>query len=445
LNRQEAKVAQLAENEGCGLDDLAVNSPEPTYPSDIPFMKSISTLVLLLPLTASAELKSFPLFNGTDLTGWKGEGYVVEDGAIVCTPQGKNLMTERTFANYAFDFEFKLPPAGNNGIGIHYPGEGDPAYTGMEVQVLDDTAEKWKDLKPYQYHGSLYTMVPAKKAPLKPVGEWNQERIMINGDFVQVTLNGEVITEAKLSELNEKFPKHEGAKRRSGHIAFCGHGDRVAFRGMRITEFAPAANEEGAKQAGFTKIFDGETLKGWQHTEADLSHWKPVNGILKYDGKAKDLWSEKEYGDFELVFDWRWSGDGPVMKRPVIGPDGKETGAQVDVQELDSGIYLRGSSKSQVNLWNWPCGSGEVYGYRTDKSQPAEVIAGVTPKKKMDKPLGEWNRMKITMKGDKLSVALNGEVVLEEAQLPGVAAKGKIALQHHGSLIDFANIWIREL
>jgi hypothetical protein len=411
-------------------------------------MKSIVTAVCLIPLAASAAetpLQLLPLFNGKDLAGWKGEGYVVEDGAIVCTPEGRNLMTEQTYANYAFDFEFKLPPGGNNGIGIHYPGSGDAAYTGMEIQVLDNTSDKYKDLKDYQFHGSIYTMVAAKKAPLKPVGEWNSERILVNGDDIQVTVNGEVITQAKLSELNAKFPQHEGAKRRSGHIAFCGHGDRVAFRNLKIAELPPAANDEGAKQAGFTRIFDGTTLAGWEHQPADLEHWMPVNGILKYDGKAKDLWSQKEYGDMTLIFDWRWAGPGPLMKRPVIGPDGKETGEQVEVQELDSGIYLRGNSKSQVNLWNWPCGSGEVYGYRTDGSQPAEVIAGVTPKAKGDKPVGEWNRTMITIKGDRLTVVINGKTVLENALLPGVAAKGKIALQHHGSLIDFSNIWIKEL
>lgn len=410
-------------------------------------MKSIVTAVCLIPLAASvqAELKPTSLFNGKDLTGWKGAGYVVADGAVTCTPQGSNLVTEGIYSNYAFDFEFKLPPGGNNGIGIHYPGSGDAAYTGMEVQVLDDTAEKYKTLEPYQFHGSIYTMVPAKKAPLKPVGEWNSERILVNGDNIQVTVNGTVITEAKLSELNAKFPKHEGAKRRAGHISFCGHGDAVSFRNMKITEFPPTANEEGARQGGFTKIFDGSTLAGWDHQPADLESWKPVNGILKYNGKARDLWSVKEYGDFMLAFDWRWAAPGPVMKRPIIGPDGKETGEQVDVQELDSGIYLRGSSKSQVNLWNWPCGSGEVYGYRTDGSQPAEVIAGVTPKTNADKPVGEWNRTLITMKGDRLTVSINGKTVLENAQLPGVAAKGKIALQHHGSQIDFANLWIKEL
>lgn len=412
-------------------------------------MKSIATLVCLLPLAASAEaeFKSFPLFNGKDLTGWKGEGYTVEDGAIVCTPEGRNLTTAGIFANYALDFEFKLPPAGNNGIGIHYPGTGDPAYTGMEVQVLDNTAEKYKDLKPYQFHGSLYTLAAAKKAPLKPVGEWNSERILVHGDKVQVVVNGEVVLDATLSELNEKYPQHEGAKRRAGHLALCGHGDRVAFRKIRICEFPPAANEDGAKQAGFTKIFAGDSLDGWE-IAGGSRNWIAVNGILKHNGKpgeTKDLWSEKEYGDFTLVFDWRWSAPGPLMKRPVIGPDGKETGEQVEVQELDSGVYLRGSSKSQVNLWNWPCGSGEVYGYRTDGGQPADVIAGVTPKKKADKPVGEWNRTMITMKGELLTVTINGETVIEEARLPGVPAKGAIALQHHGAAIDFANIWIKEL
>ena len=111
----------------------------------------------------------------------------------------------------------------------------------------------------------------------------------------------------------------------------------------------------------------------------------------------------------------------------------------------DSGIYLRGSSKAQVNMWCRPCGSGEVYGYRTDNSQPAEVRAAVTPKTVADRPIGQWNRFLITMRGDRLSVKLNGQLVIENARLPGVAAKGPIALQHHGDPIEFANIFIREL
>jgi len=413
-------------------------------------MKSICLFLLPVSLAAvEPQLQKLSIFNSKDLTGWKGEGYIVEDGAIVCTPEGRNLMTERLYSNYALDFEFKLPAAGNNGIGIHYPGSGDAAYAGMEVQVLDNSAEQYKTLKPYQFHGSIYTLVAAKPAPLKPVGEWNSERILVNGNDIQVTVNGEVITTAKLDELNKEFPEHEGAKRRAGHITLCGHGDRVAFRRLSICELPPTANDEGAKAAGFTKIFDGSSLDGWESEPGDEGHWRAVNGILKYDGhseaKDKDLWFGKEYGDMTLVFDWRWGAPGPLMQRPIIGPDGKETGESVETQELDSGIYLRGSSKSQVNLWNWPCGSGEVYGYRTDKSQTPEVIAGVTPKVKADNPVGEWNRTTITIKDDLLTVGINGKTVVENARLPGIPAKGKIALQHHGAAIDFANIWIKEL
>jgi hypothetical protein len=111
----------------------------------------------------------------------------------------------------------------------------------------------------------------------------------------------------------------------------------------------------------------------------------------------------------------------------------------------DSGIYLRGSSKSQVNIWCWPVGSGEVYGYRTDTNMSPEVRAGVTPRTCADNPIGEWNRFIITMRGDRLSVNLNGQDVIHQAQLPGVAARGPLALQHHGDPIEFANILIREL
>ena len=127
------------------------------------------------------------------------------------------------------------------------------------------------------------------------------------------------------------------------------------------------------------------------------------------------------------------------------------------VPDSDSGILLRGEPKSQVNIWCWPTGSGEVYGYRMDKKMPAEVRAGVTPKLIADKNIGEWNTFEITMRGDRLTVVLNGKTVIENAQLPGVPARGPIGLQHHGSkgpdgqwnsppsLVQFRNIYIKEL
>ena len=393
-----------------------------------------------------------PLFNGKDLTGWIGDGYVVEDGAIVCTPQGKNLMTRETFANYILEFDFKLPPGGNNGLGIHYPGTGDGAYTGMELQILDNTDPKYKDLKEYQFHGSLYTMAPAKKSGLKPVGEWNHEKVTVSNPGLTVELNGEIILRANLDDLSAKHPDHQGVKRRSGHIAWLGHGDRVSFRNIRISEIKPGANIEGVMAAGFTRLFNGRNLDGWKH--GNSPEWTVSNGILKHSGRAgepSDLWTEKEYGDCTVVFDWRWAGRGPLKKQPVVLPDGNNTTGSdvkpelVEIEELDSGLYLRGNIKSQVNLWNWPVGSGEVYGYRTDPAISAEVRAGVTPKTKADLPIGEWNRTLVTIKGDCLTVALNGRVVIDNAQLPGVPAKGAIGLQHHGSAIDFANLWIKEL
>lgn len=386
------------------------------------------------------------LFNGKDLSGWKGEGYVVEDGAIVCTPQGRNLVTEETFANFVLDFEFQLSPGANNGLGLHYPGTGDSAYSGMELQILDSTALKYKDLKDYQFHGGLYTMAPAKQGLLKPVGEWNQERVTVMGPTLKEELNGEIILRANLDDMSIRFPDHQGVKRRAGHLAWLGHGDRVAFRKIRIAELPPVANDDGVKAAGFTKIFDGTTLTGWKHTP-ETTNWTAAQGILKHNGKPgpiNDLWTEKSYGDFTLVCDWRWSGRGPRKAQPAVMPDGSENGT-AEIEEVDSGIYLRGNSKSQVNLWNWTVGSGEVYGYRKDPAMPAEVKAGVTPKTKADRPQGEWNRTMITLKGDRLTVTLNGQLVIDNAQLPGVPASGPIGLQHHGGAIDFANLWLKEL
>ncbi len=213
---------------------------------------------------------------------------------------------------------------------------------------------------------------------------------------------------------------------------------------------------------GFTALFNGKDFAGWKVPEGDNNHWKIADGVMDYDGKSeskiKHLWSENEFGDATVQIDWRWSGKPYKIKHPIVLPDGSykldDKGAviQEEIDEAgDSGVYLRGNDKSQVNIWCWNCGSGEVYGYRTDAKLSAEVHAGVTPKKKMDKPYGEWNHMEITIKGDRLTVSMNGETVINNAQLPGVPPKGKIALQHHYaggdkySPIQFKNISVKEV
>jgi hypothetical protein len=202
-------------------------------------MKTTSLFLAISALItpALAENPEFrPLFNGKDLTGWKGKGYLVEDGTIVSTPKGNNLVTEETFTNYILEFEFKLQSGSNSGLGIHYPGAGDGAYTGMELQILDNTSPKYAKLREYQYHGSLYTLQAAKREGLKPLGEWNHQRVTVNGPNVTVVLNGTEILSANLDELAKAHPKHEGVKRRSGHLAFLGHRSIAAFRNIRIAE-----------------------------------------------------------------------------------------------------------------------------------------------------------------------------------------------------------------
>jgi hypothetical protein len=402
---------------------------------------------------AETQATTRPLFNGKDLTGWTGDGYVVEDGAIVATSAAKNLVTTDTFASYILDFDYQLTPGANNGLGINYPGEGDAAYTGLELQILDDSDPKYKDLKDSQLNGSIYLLSPAKKGALKPVGEWNHERVTVTNTGISVELNGQMILRRNLDDLANRNPKHQGAQRRSGHIALLGHGDKVAFKNFQIQEIAPPANVEGVKAAGYTPLFDGKSLAGWKH-DPKATNWSVFDGILKHDGKPaeiKDLWTEKEYGDFSMVLDWRWTGRGEKKGQPVVMPDGSyKLGADgkpvtEEIEEMDSGIFVRGTVKGQVNLWNWTVGSGELYGYRTDESQPAEVRAAATPKAKADRPQGEWNRMMINVKGDRVTVSLNGKTVIENAQLPGIPAKGPIGLQHHGQAIEFANIWVKEL
>jgi len=179
------------------------------------------------------------LFNGEDLTGWVGDtdGYVVENGAIVCKPGG-NLYTEKQYSDFMLRFDFRLTPGANNGLGIRAPLEGDSAYVGMEIQILDNTADVYKDLKPYQYHGSIYGVVPAVRGYLKPVGDWNYEEVVARGSRITVNLNGTTIVDADVHEAGTPTTMdgrpHPGLERTTGHIGFLGHGSHVEFRNIRI-------------------------------------------------------------------------------------------------------------------------------------------------------------------------------------------------------------------
>ncbi len=183
------------------------------------------------------------LFDGSNLDQWiPSRGYSInENGHLWVDPSSKfggNLYTKEEFGDFVYRFEFKLTPGANNGIGIRAPLQGDAAYLGSEIQVLDDSAEIYKNLKPYQYHGSVYGVVKAKKGFLKPVGEWNQEEIQVKGNRIKVILNGTVIVDADIKEASKNGTldgkSHPGLERTSGHIAFLGHGTEVFFRNIRV-------------------------------------------------------------------------------------------------------------------------------------------------------------------------------------------------------------------
>ncbi len=197
-------------------------------------------------LSVSEQKEGFiSLFNGKNLDGWIGNktDYVVEDGVVVIRPkQGGhgNLYTEKEYADFNYRFEFQLTPGANNGLGIRTPPEGDAAYLGMELQILDNTAPIYANLQPYQYHGSVYGVIPAKRGFLKPVGEWNEEEVIVQGTRIKIILNGNVIVDGDIAEARDNgtldHRDHPGLKNDKGHIGFLGHGSVVKFRNIRVKE-----------------------------------------------------------------------------------------------------------------------------------------------------------------------------------------------------------------
>ncbi len=206
---------------------------------------AVASLIALTPYFAAGQEQGFtPLFNGKSLDGWRlvggvGPGYVVEGDRIVCPSDGGgNLFTEKEYANFVLRLDFKVSPGGNNGVGLRAPFEGDAAYQGMEIQVLDDPAPQYQNIKPAQHCGSIYGVFPAKQGALKPTGEWNSYEITANGRRVSIRLNGSMVVDADLDTMKdpEILRLHPGLARASGHIGLLGHRSHVEFRKIRIKE-----------------------------------------------------------------------------------------------------------------------------------------------------------------------------------------------------------------
>jgi hypothetical protein len=225
---------------------------------------------------------------------------------------------------------------------------------------------------------------------------------------------------------------------------------------------------QGTPPPGFVSIFNGRDLTGWKIPEGDNGHWKVLDGVIDYDAGSeatgdKNLWTVKSYRNFELKVDWRIKAVPFISKNmKIVLPDGTnkkdENGRDINLvaPDSDSGILPRGYPKAQFNIWNWPVGSGEMYGYRTDPKSSPELRAAVTPKTNADRNIGEWNTFEITVNGSTVSLINNGKEVIPPVTLPDLPAEGPIGLQHHGSnkdgvyggipaLVQFRNIYVKEL
>ena len=420
---------------------------------------ALAAALLAACATAQPEAGFTSLFDGKTLNGWTlidkhGDGYGVKDGVIYCARGGGgNLYTEKEFDDFILRFEFKLEPAANNGIGIRAPLQGNAAYLGMEIQVLEDTAPEYAKLRPAQYHGSIYDVVPAQRDFKKKIGEWNQEEIRAQGRHIKITLNGHVIVDANLNDVTdpEVIRQHPGLFNERGHIGFLGHNDHVEFRNIRIKAL-PRKEKDNKPPEGFTALFNGKNLDGWkglmkppldnplkraaltpeQRAEAQKQadeemrgHWKVEKGEIVFDGKARSLCTAKDYANFEMFVDW---------KIPAHG---------------DSGIYLRGSP--QVQIWDpftqpiqhgSEVGSGGLYNNQKNPSKPLKVA---------DKPIGEWNRFRLVMAGERVHVFLNGELIVRDTVLENywdrsqpIFPSGQIELQNHGGPLWFKNVYVRE-
>lgn len=413
------------------------------------------------------------LFTGKDLSGWvnvtcaPSTFTVAKDelgGPIIhCTGKPTGILRSAGhYENFVFEMEWRhLDKEGNSGLFVwsdDLTAPGVPFSRSVEIQIMTGMEGNGytSDGDVFPIHGASMTALTGPGTPkpgrafptakkMNPSPMWNHYRVECRNGELTLSVNGEVVTKGK------------DVSPRKGAICLESEGSPIDFRNIRIKELPAATPALAPEQVatpsdGFVPLYNGQDLSGWKVTPETDGHWKAEDWRLTFDGQGTHLWTEKSYKDFVLIADWRWTRKPVEVEHPAILPSGDykkdDKGQEVKdklMEAGDSGIYLRGNDKSQVNIWCWPIGSGEVWGYRTDPKMSAEVRAACTPKVCADKPIGQWNRFVITMKGDRLTVVLNGKTVIEHAQLPGVPAEGPIALQKHGDPIEFGNLMIKEL
>lgn len=430
-------------------------------------------VLLLVPITPVLPAEPKPqdrpmaLFNGKDLRGWVNvngapDTWQVRDGMMVCTGQPRCfLRTDAMYENYVLEVEWRHPrKGGNSGLLVHAD-----ALPQIALAYPKAAAVRCQDGD----HGSILagggrTLIPLTKPRasfgyywaqptedrVRPAGEWNRYVLTSKNGALDLAVNGKVVTRVeKCSHVR-------------GYIALQALGSETHFRNLRLTPLPgsrPPAEKIARADEGFRSLFDGMSFAAWQHRAEEQGHWTARDGIIHCDGKPavkrrqdRDLWTEKEYGDFLLMVDWRLPKKPEPKMLPDFTPDGlflRDKDGKVRRHEVldagDSGVYLRGNTRSQVNIWSQPMGSGDINDYHKDAKLPMAIRQACVPKKRADYPAGDWNRFVITMRGDRVTVVLNGETVIDRAQLPDVPARGRLGLQDHGDPVEFRNLFLKAL
>ena len=438
-------------------------------------MKRISFVLVFLMVLAGtvainigdiqgADNEFVPLFNGKDLDGWINvncapETWKVRDEMIICSGLPIGFMrTEKQYQNFIIELDWRhMKKGGNAGLFIHsdaLPYRGKAFSRTIEAQILDGNAGdlfgmNGATLTPAIPHKTRKNHAIPSENRMNPTGEWNHYRLVSSDGIVTLAINGKAVTHAY----------HCTPSR--GYICLESEGSEAHFRNIHIKELpdTPLSPDIVALEArGFRSLYNGVDLRGWKNVAGNKNHWQAKDYILSYDGKSeaegedRHLWTEEEFGNFILMVDWRLPAEPKIDNVPVIMRDGSNAkdkdSKEITVPVLDagdSGIYLRGQSKNQINIWNWPVGSGEIWGFRTDENMPADVRRAATPVFNADNPVGEWNRFEIRVIDNYVTVVVNGKTVISGARLPGMPIRGPIALQHHGDRVDFTNIFIKEL
>lgn len=423
------------------------------------------------------------IFNGQDFSGWRGDldNYEVVDGAIRCKAgQGGNVFTDQTYSDFIARLEFKLPPGGNNGLIIRYPGQGAPHLDAVELQVLDSEHPKYAELDPRQYHGSAYGLIPAHRGYLRPTGEWNFQQVTVSGSRIKVELNGFTILDGDLASVEESKDGAvpPGVKNTSGHFGFAGHNDPVAFRNLSIRELPgepaqpPARETAISPQDGPIKLFNGRNLDGMYTFIRDQAYADPNKVFTVHDGMLHisgngygGLITREAYRDYHLIIEFKWgektwgnridrARDSGLLLH-CWGPDGGYNNtwmASIEAQIIEGGVgdilVLTGKhpvtgqvfpttvtaeiTKDRDGEKVWKRGgeattisAGRINWFGRDVDWADKV--GFRGRDDVESEFGKWTRMEVIADGGRLIYKVNGVVVNEAIDCSPDA--GKLLLQ----------------